>query len=1114
MSWSLVYDRAHRNVRKPKSFNETDEDGMQIEVRKKKRGRPPRVQTPENSRDQHSTNQPRKCGRPPKIPRSLTPSPAISGQSEHEYDPTFELKRKRGRPPAKIKDIHQKIRNPVFDYDFENSDEYYADYAYEYEYEYSDEEEKPEEPIPEQAPNIQQNQINTSEEDSTINISIEPTITAPLEVKEHNPALVVQRIIGQSSIPDIDNKYFVKFEDKSYLSSLWMSKSSILKLENGENALRTFLSLTEKHQLIQSTSIPNLLYIEEENICSNWFEADRVITEFKNDVTTNFLIKWRDLSYDMCTIEQLTVFKNIKLVEDYQRRMKRHNTRKIPSRWKRPLITSYEVITEKTISKSGQILEDFQLEGLNWLIKCYHEQTNCILGDLTRIGKSLQVILMLNYLSKRYEVNGPYLILTTNKRLEYWKQQIEEWTDFNVIIFQGNASSRNTIVEYEMNVYDVNGNLLNDAIRTYELELDSSQACFDKSIVDYHESESIHEMDAEDIELMLRGTSEIIFNDSINESINKYYNSEINEILQNNIKQNIIINEVEINYNQQKEFWNNLLHPPQFPVSITSSTNALSDKVSYARHMVQSIVNHGFQNKENQLDFIKCALTLSPPEDRKSMNLLLEIVGDNTSDDPLKKFGKFSVIIEKNAEKMFSSIIFFAELHRALFLTTQKSINWPNVKPIWGDALSEYALLYELDKNGFKNLQSIFNENELLKKNDSMTRRQVEKKVSLLVQAIERQFNEFPKLDLSFQPLTPNQWMELHTDIIKRTVLNEDEIFKLFHILSNFGVPNEINSNKSLGEFTDVSEESVFECVNSILSVALSILSSPDSMPRYDLFPLVQSLENKVNNNDYLNLIFVVRNMDKIYRFIEDFQPIKESSFEYIKIELLPEWWTPNDSRSLIISIMKHGINDITQWYLDKSITFSVNEQVLTEFLSSSQVKLNITSLIIDQARGYSALKDPTSNSTYVITISSNLKIECYGKVLKDPLFRTSSCIYPIGYISQISPSCFFKNIPQDVIFRCEIEAIGKNPIFVASLLSNRFKEYIGVTPSDAIINILGDEFGDDAKIAFKEAGMSGEFLFGLTNSKVVDRIQYIAKLDVSSTNESQSDDDDDFEPN
>lgn len=71
--------------------------------------------------------------------------------------------------------------------------------------------------------------------------------------------------------------------------------------------------------------------------------------------------------------------------------------------------------------KGYKLLKKFQLDGLNWLIKAWHEKTNCILADEMGLGKTIQTIAFLNYLHVFENVLGPFLIIAPVSTLKQWR---------------------------------------------------------------------------------------------------------------------------------------------------------------------------------------------------------------------------------------------------------------------------------------------------------------------------------------------------------------------------------------------------------------------------------------------------------------------------------------------------------------------------------------------------------------------------------------------------------------------------------------------------------------------------------------------------------------------
>ena len=112
-------------------------------------------------------------------------------------------------------------------------------------------------------------------------------------------------------------------------------------------------------------------------------------------------------------------------------------------------------------------MRDYQVRGLNWLIKLYENGINGILADemvLSRpsshintgnpsflltmemkkgLGKTLQTISVLGYLHHERGIRGPHLIITPKSTLSNWMNEFHRWCPaIRVIKFHGDKEER------------------------------------------------------------------------------------------------------------------------------------------------------------------------------------------------------------------------------------------------------------------------------------------------------------------------------------------------------------------------------------------------------------------------------------------------------------------------------------------------------------------------------------------------------------------------------------------------------------------------------------------------------------------------------------------------
>ena len=92
---------------------------------------------------------------------------------------------------------------------------------------------------------------------------------------------------------------------------------------------------------------------------------------------------------------------------------------------------------------SGGDMRDYQVEGLNWLIRGYHRGLNGILADEMGLGKTLQSISLLAYLHRFEKISGPHLVVVPKTTLGNWCKEFGRWYPaLRVLKFYGTKDER------------------------------------------------------------------------------------------------------------------------------------------------------------------------------------------------------------------------------------------------------------------------------------------------------------------------------------------------------------------------------------------------------------------------------------------------------------------------------------------------------------------------------------------------------------------------------------------------------------------------------------------------------------------------------------------------
>ncbi|KAK3760063.1 hypothetical protein RRG08_064733 [Elysia crispata] len=287
---------------------------------------------------------------------------------------------------------------------------------------------------------------------------------------EEDQTLIVDKVLGERMrIPDDDSlpevkdeteEFYVKYKNYSYLHCEWRT---LAELERGD---RRVLSKIKRFRMKKAQ---NYFDADDEELFNpDYVEVDRVLDMLvttnpeTQEETTNYLVKWRSLSYEEATWE-LAQDVDPKKVEMYMRfrESPAEEDRKI---FARPRPGQWRQLEESPIYKNSNTLRDYQLEGINWLSFCYYNGQNCILADEMGLGKTIQSITFLNEIYT-YGIKGPFLVIVPLSTVGNWQREFETWTDMNVVVYHGTTLSRNMIKEYELFYKDDKGKRIPDIYR-------------------------------------------------------------------------------------------------------------------------------------------------------------------------------------------------------------------------------------------------------------------------------------------------------------------------------------------------------------------------------------------------------------------------------------------------------------------------------------------------------------------------------------------------------------------------------------------------------------------------------------------------------------------------
>ncbi|XP_064869637.1 chromodomain-helicase-DNA-binding protein 8-like isoform X1 [Oncorhynchus nerka] len=295
---------------------------------------------------------------------------------------------------------------------------------------------------------------NPNEEDAAI---VDKVLSMRLTEKEVSPGHYINA-----------EEFFVKYKNYSYMHCEW---ATLEQLERDKRIHQKLKRFKAKHAQMR-----HLLQEEEEPFNPDYVEVDRILDESNSvdngELVVYYLVKWCSLPYEDATWELREDVDEVK-VEEFRKIQDRQPQLK---RTPRPQAAAWKKLEEFREYKSGNVLREYQLEGVNWLLFNWYNRQNCILADEMGLGKTIQSISLLSEVFGA-GVQGPFLVIAPLSTITNWEREFATWTDMNAIVYHGSLASRQMIQQYEMYCKDDKDHLIPGAykfdalITTFEMIL-------------------------------------------------------------------------------------------------------------------------------------------------------------------------------------------------------------------------------------------------------------------------------------------------------------------------------------------------------------------------------------------------------------------------------------------------------------------------------------------------------------------------------------------------------------------------------------------------------------------------------------------------------------------
>uniref|UniRef100_A0A4W5K846 Chromodomain helicase DNA binding protein 9 n=1 Tax=Hucho hucho TaxID=62062 RepID=A0A4W5K846_9TELE len=271
---------------------------------------------------------------------------------------------------------------------------------------------------------------------------------------------IVKNEVAPGVIVEVE-EFFVKYKNYSYLHCEWAVEQQLEKDKRIQQKIKRF-----KIKQAQRAHF----FMEEDPFNPDYVEVDRVLeVSYCEDKDTGeqvvyYLVKWCSLPYEDSTWELKGDVDQSKIEEFELLQAARPDSR----RTERPPASLWKKRDQSREYRNSNVLRDYQLEGVNWLLFNWYNRRNCILADEMGLGKTIQSITFLEEIW-RVGIRGPFLIIAPLSTIANWEREFRTWTHLNVIVYHGSMVSRQMLQQYEMYSRDPQGCVVRGAYKFHAL---------------------------------------------------------------------------------------------------------------------------------------------------------------------------------------------------------------------------------------------------------------------------------------------------------------------------------------------------------------------------------------------------------------------------------------------------------------------------------------------------------------------------------------------------------------------------------------------------------------------------------------------------------------------
>ncbi|EAX94232.1 SNF2 family N-terminal domain containing protein [Trichomonas vaginalis G3] len=226
-------------------------------------------------------------------------------------------------------------------------------------------------------------------------------------------------------------EYLVTMQGSPYPIAQWIPLTILMEIPNYKTALTRFTETESKFSF----------YVAETyTFSTKWDSPVHVVGHREMDNGQNMFLLQYTVSHGTAYYWEVKNSTSPNNVIDHYMDTLVHVEKTIPTR--PTLIPEIELSEAETFkSHSGFLPKEYQITGVNWLLQCFCDQHGSLLADEMGLGKTIQAIIFLRKL-RDIGWEGPHIIAVRNNTYNQWCKELEEWSDFNYVMYKGDPNDR------------------------------------------------------------------------------------------------------------------------------------------------------------------------------------------------------------------------------------------------------------------------------------------------------------------------------------------------------------------------------------------------------------------------------------------------------------------------------------------------------------------------------------------------------------------------------------------------------------------------------------------------------------------------------------------------